>query len=265
MLIDWFTVVAQALNFLILVWLLKRFLYKPILDAIDAREKRIATELTDADAKKAQARQEQDEFKRKNEEFEHARVALLDRAADEATAERQRLIDQARNESDTLRIRWQEALGREHQNLSEELTRRTRDEVFAIARKALADLASINLEEQMTDAFIRRLQDLDPSEKDALKLAFKTGTSSAIVRSTYHLPEAQRHAIEGAVTSVFDSEPQVQFETSPDTVSGIELTANGHKVAWSIGEYLSSLKKTVDDLLKARPKQTIKAPAHSES
>ena len=117
----------------------------------------------------------------------------------------------------------------------------------------------------MTDAFIRRLQDLDPSEKDALKLAFKTGTSSAIVRSTYHLPEAQRHAIEGAVTSVFDSEPQVQFETSPDTVSGIELTANGHKVAWSIGEYLSSLKKTVDDLLKARPKQTIKAPAHSES
>ena len=37
MLIDWFTVGAQALNFIILVWLLKRFLYKPILDAIDAR------------------------------------------------------------------------------------------------------------------------------------------------------------------------------------------------------------------------------------
>ena len=44
MLIDWFTVVAQVVNFLILVWLLKRFLYKPILDAIDAREKRIAKE-----------------------------------------------------------------------------------------------------------------------------------------------------------------------------------------------------------------------------
>ena len=55
MLIDWFTVVAQALNFLILVWLLKRFLYKPMLDAIDAREKRIATQLADADAKKAAA------------------------------------------------------------------------------------------------------------------------------------------------------------------------------------------------------------------
>ena len=57
MLIDWFTVVAQVVNFLILVWLLKRFLYKPILDAIDAREKRIASELADADAKKAAAEQ----------------------------------------------------------------------------------------------------------------------------------------------------------------------------------------------------------------
>ena len=50
MLIDWFTVAAQALNFLILVWLMKRFLYKPILNAIDAREKLIAKELADADA-----------------------------------------------------------------------------------------------------------------------------------------------------------------------------------------------------------------------
>ena len=56
MLIDWFTIAAQALNFLILVWLMKRFLYKPILNAIDAREKRIATELADADAKRAEAR-----------------------------------------------------------------------------------------------------------------------------------------------------------------------------------------------------------------
>ena len=45
MLIDWFTVAAQAVNFLILVWLLKRFLYKPVLAAIDEREKRIATQL----------------------------------------------------------------------------------------------------------------------------------------------------------------------------------------------------------------------------
>ena len=84
MLIDWFTVGAQALNFLILVWLLRRFLYKPILHAIDAREKRIATELADADAKKAEAQRERDEFQHKNEEFDQQRAALLRQATDEA-------------------------------------------------------------------------------------------------------------------------------------------------------------------------------------
>ena len=88
MLIDWFTVAAQALNFLILVWLMKLFLYAPILHAIDAREKRIAAELADAAAKKAEAQKERDEFQRKNEEFDQQHAALLSKATDEAKAER---------------------------------------------------------------------------------------------------------------------------------------------------------------------------------
>ena len=56
MLIDWFTVSAQIVNFLILVWLLQRFLYRPILDAIDAREQRVAAALTKAEANKEEAR-----------------------------------------------------------------------------------------------------------------------------------------------------------------------------------------------------------------
>ena len=79
MLIDWFTVGAQALNFIILVWLLKRFLYKPILNTVDAREKRIAAELADADAKKAEAQKERDDYQHKNEEFDQQRAALLSR------------------------------------------------------------------------------------------------------------------------------------------------------------------------------------------
>lgn len=66
MLFDWFTVGAQVLNFLVLVWLMKRFLYKPVLDAIDAREKRIAQSLADAALKDAAAQKERDEFQAKN-------------------------------------------------------------------------------------------------------------------------------------------------------------------------------------------------------
>src|ERR1700735_4485553 len=110
MLIDWFTVGAQALNFLILVWLLKRFLYKPILNAVDAREKLIATELSEARAKMTEAQKERDDFQHKNEVFDQQRAALFDKATDEAKTERQRLIDEARKAADALSAKRQEAL-----------------------------------------------------------------------------------------------------------------------------------------------------------
>ncbi|WP_445663747.1 F0F1 ATP synthase subunit B family protein, partial [Ideonella azotifigens] len=70
MLIDWFTVGAQALNFVILVALLKRFLYQPVLDAVDAREAQIAKQLADAKAIAQQAQAQQDSFAQKSAAFE---------------------------------------------------------------------------------------------------------------------------------------------------------------------------------------------------
>ncbi len=264
MLIDWFTVVAQVINFLILVWLLKRFLYRPILNAIDAREKRIATELADAAAKKTEAQKERDAFQYKNEVFEQQRATLLSQAMDAAKAERLRLLDAARQESDGLRAKRQEALRSEQRSLSKALTHRAREEVFAIARKALADLAGTTLEERMVDVFLRRLRELDDAGMAGLKSAFKGSSSPLLVRTTFILPSAQRAAIETAVKETLGKEKQVQFETAPDLISGIEISTNGQKVAWSIADYLASLGKGVDELLKTQPNPEAKAESETE-
>lgn len=258
MLIDWFTVIAQVVNFLILVWLLKRFLYRPILDAIDAREKRIALALADADAKTAEAEKERDAFRHKNEEFDQQRAALLSQATAEAKAERLRLLDAAREESDGLRAKRQEALTSEQQSLREALARRTQEEVFAIARKALADLAGATLEARMADVFLRRLRELDDAAMAGLRSAFKASSSPLLVRTAFELPPPHRATIETALRETLGTEMQIQFETAPDLVSGIEISANGHKVAWSIADYLASLGKGIDALLKAQPKAEVK-------
>ena len=110
MLIDWFTVGAQALNFVILVWLLQHFLYHPILRAIDAREKGIAAKLADAVAKEAAAQRERDDFQHKNEDFDRQRAALLAKATDEAKAEGQRLLDAAHHAADTVATQREQKL-----------------------------------------------------------------------------------------------------------------------------------------------------------
>jgi F-type H+-transporting ATPase subunit b len=265
MLIDWFTVAAQAVNFLILVWLMKRFLYKPILNAIDEREKRIATELANADKKKAEAQKESDEFKHKNEEFDQQRAALLSKATDEAKAERQRLLDEAQTAATAVSSKRQEALRAEELNLRQAIGRRTQQEVFAIARKALTDLATTSLEERLGEMFTRRLREMNGEAKAGLGEALKLASVPALVRSAFDLPVEQRAAIQNALNETFSADIHIRFETAPDVIGGIELTTNGQKVAWSIADYLVSLEKGVGELLKERDKPVAKTQPKPET
>src|ERR1700722_10665069 len=213
MLIDWFTVGAQALNFLILVWLMKRFLYKPVLHAIDEREKRIAAELADAAAKKADAQKAREEFEHKNETFDQQRAALLSKATDEAHTERQRLLDDARKAADALSVKQMDRLRNDAHQLNQAIARRTQQEVFAIARRVLTDLASTSLEERATDVFTRRVRAIDDKAKAGLAEALKTASYAALVRSAFDLPPDERAAIQKALNETFSADIHIRFET----------------------------------------------------
>jgi F-type H+-transporting ATPase subunit b len=268
-LIDWFTVGAQALNFIVLVWLLKRFLYKPILNAVDAREKLIAAELADAAARKAEAQKERDAFQKMNDAFDHQRAELMEKAADEAKAERRRLLDEARAAADALSIKRQETLRSDAESLNQAIRRRAQQEVFAIARKTLSDLAGVTLEDRMGKVFAQRLHAMDPKVKAGLAESLKTASEPALVRSAFKLSAAQRAAIQGALDETFSTEISVRFETARDLVSGIELTTNGQKLAWNIADYLTSLERGVGELLKendkSEPKTTLKARSRTKA
>jgi len=258
MLFDWFTVGAQALNFLILVFLMWRFLYKPILHAIDEREKRIAGELADAEAKRGEAQKERDEYRHKNEDLAQQRAALLSQATEEAKVERQRLLDEARQAADALSSKRQETLRNDAHNLNQAISNRAQQEVFAIARKALTELAGASLEERLGEVFTRRLRELESRAKAPLAEALKTATDPALVRSAFELPAEQRAAIQKAINETFSADIRLRFEKTPDLVSGIELTTNGLKVGWSIAEYLTSLEEGVGELLREKDRPETK-------
>ncbi|MDI1253678.1 F0F1 ATP synthase subunit delta [Thermomonas sp.] len=261
MLIDWFTVVAQALNFLILVWLLKRFLYRPILNAIDVREKRIATEVADANTRKAEAQQARDEFEGKNKVFDEQRSALLNKATEEANIERERLLAEARKSVEALTEAQRAALQADAGKLNQALRNRVQQEVFAITRKALGDLASTSLEERLADVFVQRLATLDDDTKKTLAHAISSSSDGAVISSAFNLPAAQQATIQKALDATFATDVSVRFKTNPEFISGIELTAGGQKLGWTISEYLASLNKSVDDVLAQPPSSPTPAPA----
>lgn len=250
MLFDWFTIGAQTLNFLILVWLMKRFLYKPILDAIDAREKRIALALADAAAKQTEAQKKRDEYQQKTGAFDLQRKDLLARAREEVKAERQRLLDEARQAADALSVKRRDALTSEMRSLHQDIARRCQQEVFAIAQKVLSDLSGVSLEERMVEVFTQRLRNLDPEARAGLDQALKSSANTALVRSAFELPPARRDVLKQALNETFPPDIQVSFETTPDLIGGIELVANGWKLAWNIADFLAFMEQGIDDPLR---------------
>ncbi|MGD8758265.1 MAG: F0F1 ATP synthase subunit B, partial [Deltaproteobacteria bacterium] len=133
MLIDWFTVIAQIINFLVLVYLLKRFLYKPIIKAMDERERRISGRLEEAEKREDQARHELERYQKKNKEIDGRRQVLLNQIKEDAEVQRKALIDQARDQVEGVRANWHEALEREKDAFLQDLRERTGRHTYAIA------------------------------------------------------------------------------------------------------------------------------------
>jgi F-type H+-transporting ATPase subunit b len=254
MLIDWFTVGAQAVNFIILVWLLRRFLYKPILNAIDAREKRIATELAAAGAQEAQARKSHDEFDEKNKQLDRDRDALMAKAALEIKAEHERLLDDARKAANDLLSEQRAAVRNDSTALMDQMMRLAASEVFDVARQALSDLASTSLEERLGEIFTRRLREMKPEAKQLLDVALRAPHAAAVVCSRFSLATQERATIQNALNETFAADIRLAFETAPGSICGIELTVGGQKLSWSIAGYLGALEEKAQALINTQIK-----------
>lgn len=249
MLIDWFTVIAQILNFLVLVWLLKRFLYQPVLQAIERRENKIKGQLQEAEDKIAQAEEERQAFRQKKEEFEDTRAERFREMKEEVRRSRKTLLAEARDEAAALRAQLLASVKEEKESLNREISRRMQEEVFAISRKVLRDLATAELEEQVVHTFVKKIQQLGESAREPLIEALRRAPEAVVVRSAFALPEAQQQEIEVALSRLAREEVPCRFEVAPDKILGIEVRAGGSKMGWSVAEYLYSLEQVLSDIL----------------
>ena len=252
--INWFTVMAQIINFLILVWLLKKFLYKPILKAVDDREKKIASQVEDANHLKAEAEKEQEDFAKKNTDFDQQKKELMDKAIADADMQRQKLIDEAKDDASKLSNKLEEALKEKQQMEKIEYAQKIQKQVFSITRKALTEIASLSLEEQSIETFIKRLNLLKGDEKKKFIESFKSNANTILVRSAFDIPINQQNNISNAVEAVLETKTSLQFKTAPNIVSGIELSSNGYKLDWSLSAYLNSLEKNISETMKEKTK-----------
>ncbi len=247
--LDWFTLIAQVVNFLVLVWLLKHFLYSRIVRAMNEREAKIHGRLEEAARKRASAEQEAELFRAKNRELEEHRDQIMARAKEEAEAHRQELMDAARLETETAQVQWLDTLKRERQGLLREFRERLGQEVFTLTRQGLKELANADLEEQIMKVFVERLQNLDPVEREAIVAAVRDSDRKVEIRTAFPVFQEARDGLSRSLRQQLDDSVDVRFTTVPELICGIELRAHSHRFMWNLDSYLEGLEARVFEAL----------------
>jgi F-type H+-transporting ATPase subunit b len=265
--IDWFTVVAQIINFLILVWLLERFLYKPILDGIDARENKISRILSSAETKKKDAEALENQYKEKLSNIDAERSAIIELAESEAQKSASTAMQNAKEQADAFAIKRTAALNTEIQTLQNDVINKSVKEVFALSRKVISELSDQQLQDKMFDKLLSHLKALNEEQHTGLHRAIQNNQGRAKVRSIAPLSQAQCEHLKACLQDLLiEQAPQqateqasgdiltitLNLEVDPQLIAGLELAFDGWKLSWSANETLSALQREVEISLNAQ-------------
>jgi F-type H+-transporting ATPase subunit b len=247
MLIDWTTVVAQVVNLLVLVVVLKFVLYDRIIAAMDARERHIAGRIAAAEHTEQQAAEEAARLRRERSELAAEHDELLEAARDTAERTREELTRTVRADIDELRRRWTGTLEHEQRRVLRELQERTGQQVVLLVRRALADLADAELEAGAIGVALERLAAEGAIERLASRAA-ATGEPLE-VHTAFALPDDRREQVAAAIAAQVGDGPGVDFAVDAALVCGLELRAAGEACGWSLAGYLEELAVEVDAVL----------------
>lgn len=248
--IDWVTIVAQIVNFLILVWLLHRVLYRPLTRAIEARGQEVSRRLAEAEEARRAAEAAEEAHQAAIRALEADREATMQVARDDAGRLRHELNQMVHTEIAEHREAWQRQLDDEKAAFLDRLRRRAGEAFVTLARRVLAEMADRELVDQIASVFARRLEGMDAAERERLQKAVGPDETPEIL-SSFPLSERTRDLVGAAVSELLgDGQPALRFRHEAGIDCGIVLVLGSRHVGWTIGEHLDALEQEVAELLQ---------------
>jgi F-type H+-transporting ATPase subunit b len=247
-LINWFTVLAQIVNFLILIYLLKRFLFTPILRAMAEREKKMANALNRAEEAERKAQEKLHQLEKEKCAFDEQRHKLMIEAQRQVAQWRDEALQNARNEVENFQRAWTDEMKRTRRAFLDRLKEQLLDQVIQVSKKVLKDLADQALNRQVLEIFFERVS--ADVEREVLDLS----EGFVVVQSGIPFETQDQKQIEDRLSQFFPAGTEVRVETDPELGLGIQLLAGDLRTAWQLSDYLRDLESEMMEKLFNRLK-----------
>lgn len=247
MAIDWKTFLLEIANFLVLVWLLRRFLYRPVLGAIDRRRAAIEQSLHDAKAAQDQAAQLEQRYQTQVDQWEQEHRQAREHLHLELEAERDRQLHALEHDLEQVRERGRVLEGQRQETHIREADREATVLAQHFVTQLLQRLASPELEARLVVLTLEDLRGLPDDQLDALRRALEESRGVAGIDSAFELPAPQQQALTDALQALSERKVACAFTTVPDLLAGLRITAGPWILSANLREELKFFLEATHD------------------
>jgi len=242
---NWFTIVAQIVNFLILLVILRYLLYKRILKAMDDREAGIAERIENAEIREKEAQETAQEFRLKTEELDNQRFQIIAGAESEAETRGGQILLEVREEARRKKREWLLSLQKEKETFLGRLRLSAAMRVLDTTRLVLADMAGVDLNSRMVEKFVDILSALSDDELTLIVKAAKENGNIVVV-SSFELDDNTKSSLLSVIETKFGGDIETSFDIDTEKLAGIELRVGGRKIEWSLANYIDDMEERMN-------------------
>lgn len=236
--LDWSTFLLEIINFVILVWLLKYFFYKPVMNIIARRKQAIQETLDKSEKIREEAESLKSQYENRLEDWEKEKQAAQIKLHHEIEADRKlalqnlaESIQQEKEKADVLMQRHQASTLEKNEKLAIE-------QGLAFSTRLLSRLASPDLEASITHIVLEDLGNLSDEKKNELKKAGAEINEPVRVSSAYKIEKANREAIRDILADIFKKPVEIEFKQDSSLMAGIHIDIGSWNLQASLQEEL---------------------------
>lgn len=219
MTIDWWTLGIQAVNVIILVWLLARFFWRPVAAMIEQRRAAARQIMIEAETKLRQATDALAEIAQTRAGFDKERETIIAAAHEAAEQGRMALLASAAKEAAALQVSARTAFEKEKSAAEQAWAERANRLAVEIAGRLVARLSGAAVSNAFLDWLLREIRNLPDPVRNAVAA---NGVALETISATPIEP-ADQERYRTLIGSAFGIRPQISFKVDPALIAGLEL------------------------------------------
>lgn len=220
---NWSTFVLEIINFLVLLWILKRFLYKPVLDVIARRRAGIEKTLTDAKTLHADAEKLQEQYESRLSDWEQEKQYARETLAQELEAERVRKIEELKTSLEQEKEKTRVAEKRHQLDATRKIEETALILGARFATHLVEEASGPDTELRLVELLINELSQLSAERIKALQASYEKKPEEIVVHSAFPLPHDLAQHLAEAIATVTNPEIPLRFEQDSKLLAGVQI------------------------------------------